>query len=43
MYGSVKNHKRNNLVRITSSDCNTSIENLSIFVEKVLYKEVDRI
>ena len=43
MYGLIKTHTVNNTVRITTSGCNTAVENLSIFVEKVLYKEVERI
>ena len=43
MYGLAKTHKANNPVRIITSGCNTAVENLSIFVEKVLYKEVERI
>ena len=42
-YGLVKTHKANNPVRIITSGCNTAVENLSIFVEKVLYKEAERI
>ena len=43
MYGLVKTHKANNPVRIITSGCNTAFQNLSIFVEKVLYKEVERL
>ena len=43
MYGLVKTHKANNPVRIITSGCNTAVENLSIFVEKILYKEVERL
>ena len=43
MYGLAKTHKANNPVRIITSGCNTAVENLSIFVEKVLYKEAERI
>ena len=43
MYGLVKTHKVDNPVRIITSGCNKAVENLSIFVEKVLYKEVERI
>ena len=43
MYGLVKTHKTNNPVRIITSGCNTAVDNLSIFVEKVLGKEVERI
>ena len=31
-------HKENNPVRVTTSDCNTDVENLSIFVENVLFE-----
>ena len=37
MYGNVKTHKIGNPTRVITSGCNTSIENLSIFVENVLY------
>ena len=37
MHGNVKNHKIDNPTRVITSDCNTAIENLSIFVENVLY------
>lgn len=43
MYGLVKTLKANNHVRIVTSGCNTAVENLSIFVEKVLHKKVERI
>ena len=43
MYGLVKTHKAHNPVRIITSGCNAAVENLSIFAEKVLYKEVKRI
>ena len=43
MYGLVKTHKVDNPVRIITSGFNTAVENLSIFVEKVLYKEVERV
>ena len=43
MYSLVRTHKVNNLVRIITNGCNTAVENLSIFVEKVFYKEVERI
>ena len=43
MYGLVKTHKVNNPVRIITSGSNKVVENLSIFVEKILYKEVERI
>ena len=37
MYGLIKTHKNDNPARIITSGCNTAIESLSIFVEKVLY------
>ena len=43
MYGLIKNHKVDNPVRIITSGCNTEVENLSIFVEKVLYSEAEKI
>ena len=43
MYGLIKTHKENNLVRIITGGCGTAIEHLSIFVEKYLYKEVNKI
>ena len=37
MYGLIKTHKNNNPARIITSGCNSAIESLTIFVEKVLY------
>ena len=37
MCGNVKMHKICNPTRVITSGCNTAIENLSIFVENVLY------
>ena len=37
MYGNVKTHKIGNPTRDITSACNTAIENLSIFVENVIY------
>ena len=37
MYDCVKTHEISNPTRVITSDCNTAIENLSIFVENVLY------
>ena len=37
IYGLIKTHKVDNPVRIITSGCNTAVENLSIFVEKVLF------
>ena len=41
MYSLVKTHKANNPVRIITSGCNIVVENFSIFVGNVLYKEVE--
>ena len=38
IYGNVKTHKENNPVRVITSGCNTAVENLSIFVENVLFE-----
>ena len=38
MYGNFKARKENNPLRVMKSGCNTSVENLSIFVENVLFK-----
>ena len=38
MYGKVKTHKENNPVRVITSGCNTAVENLTIFVENVLFE-----
>ena len=38
MYGNVKTLKENNPVRVITSGCNTAVENLSIFVENVLFE-----
>ena len=43
MYGLIKTHKENNPVRVITSGCSTSIEYLSVFVEKYLYREVNKI
>ena len=37
MYSNFKMHKVDNLTRIITIGCNTAMENLSIFVENVLY------
>ena len=37
MYGLVKTHKNDNPLQIITSGCNTAIQSLSIFVEKILY------
>ena len=37
MHGNFKMHKIDNPTRVITSGCNTPIENLSIFVENVLY------
>ena len=38
MYGLVKTHKVNNPVRVITSSCNTAIENLSTYIEYILYE-----
>ena len=38
MYGNVKTHKENNPVRVITRGCNTAVENVSIFVENVLFE-----
>ena len=38
MYGNVNAHKKNNPVRVITSDCNTTMENLSTFNENVLFE-----
>ena len=43
MYGLIKTHKVNNPVRVITSGCRTSVENLSIFLEGCLYPEVLKI
>ena len=43
MYGNVKTHKIGNPTRVITSGCNTAIENLSIFVENVLYDIVSEL
>ena len=42
MYGLVKTHKADNLVRVNASECRTAVENLSFFIEKCLFPEVLR-
>ena len=37
MYGNIKTHKTDNPARVITSGCNTPVERLSIFVEKMLY------
>ena len=37
MYGDVKTYKENNPVRVMTSGCNTTVENLSICNENVLF------
>ena len=39
----IKTHKENNPARVITSGCGTAIKYLSIFVEKYLYKEVDKL
>ena len=43
VYGLIKTHKEIGSVRVITSGCGTAIEYLSIFVEKNLYKEVNKI
>ena len=43
MYGLSQMHKENNPVRVITSGRGTAIEYLSIFVEKYLYREVNKI
>ena len=43
MYGMIKTHKSDNLVRVKTSGCNTAIEKLSILVEKSLYPIADNL
>ena len=43
MHGLIKTHKTSNPSRVISSGCGTAIENLSIFVEKYLYKEAAKL
>ena len=42
-YGIIKTHNVDNPVQIITSCCNTAVENFSIFVEKVLYSEVEKV
>ena len=37
MYGNIKTHKTDNPARVITSGSNTTVERLSIFVEKELY------
>ena len=37
IYGNIKIHKTDNRERVITSGCNTPVEHLSIFFEKVLY------
>ena len=43
MYGMVKTHKNDNLVRVITSGCNIAIEKLSILLEKTLYPTADNL
>ena len=43
MYGLIKTHKVDNPTRVITSGCGTAIENLSIFVEKCLFEEIQKI
>ena len=42
MYGLIQTHKENNPLRVIASGCGIAIEYLSIFVEKYLYREVNK-
>ena len=37
MYGNIKTHKVDNPARVITSGCNTAVEHLLIFIEKVIY------
>ena len=37
MYGNIKTHKADNPARVITSGCNTAVEHLLIFIEKVIY------
>ena len=41
MYGMMKTHKVDNLVRVIASVCNTVVEKLARLVEKILYPLAD--
>ena len=41
MYGMMKTHKVDNLVRVITSVCNTVVEKLARLVEKTLYPSAD--
>ena len=43
MYGMMKTYKVDNQARVTTSDCNTAIANLSILVQKTLYPIADKL
>ena len=43
MYGLIKTHKEDNPVKVITSWCSTAIAYLSIFVEKYLYRQVNKI
>ena len=37
MYGDLKTHKADNPTKVITSGCNTAVEHLSMFFEKILY------
>ena len=43
MDGMVKSHKTDNPVQVIANGCNTVVENLSIFVEKILHAIADKL
>ena len=43
MYGNIKTHKADNPTGVITSRCNTAVEHLSIFVEKVLYRTASKL
>ena len=43
MYVNVETHKRNNPVRVITNGCNAAVENVSIFVENVLFELVSQL
>ena len=43
MYGTVKTHRVDNPVRVITSGCKNTVENLSILVSKTLYPIADKL